>query len=167
MDSDNLAKLGEGSTVLCRKAWTAYLPTVLLVSVFLTLIALVYPFVPIEILATGIVAVSTYCAYRWVDLRSVRLFYDDSGVWVYAGVFPWSKGVRGVKWRDLDEGTYVQSFLSWALRSYDVRVCHRFTKESEIFLTSMHNGHKAIVAMNEIHRKRILVAEAVDDLSRT
>lgn len=120
-----------------------------------------YPFVPVEALAALAISIVVYSGYRWFVLRSVRLFYDDSGVWVYAGVLPWSKGVRGVKWRDLDEGTYAQSFWSWLLRSYDIRVSHRFTKDNEITLTRMYNGDRAVIQMNEIHRSRIAAADDV------
>lgn len=53
-------------------------------------------------------------------------------IWVYSGVLPWSKGVAGIKWRDLDEAVYFQGPVSGALRSYCLRIGHRFTKSSEI-----------------------------------
>lgn len=166
MDSDNAGEFGKDAKVLCRKAWTAYLPTVLLLSAWPVLIVLAYPFAPVVALVAGAALYGLYCVYRWIELRSVRLFYDDSGVWVYAGVFPWSRGVRGVKWRDLDEGTYEQSFWSWVLRSYAIRVSHRFTKDSEINLTHMYNGQHAVIQMNEIHRSRISAADDEQDASR-
>ncbi len=70
----------------------------------------------------------------------MQLYYDDFGVWVTSGVLPWQKGVSGVKWRDMDEATYEQGFLSWITRSYTVRIGHRFTKASEIRLTNIARG---------------------------
>ena len=75
----------------------------------------------------------------------------------HSGLLPWNKGVRGVKWRDLDEATFTQGFSSWVLRSYSIRVGHRFTKDSEISLSSMYNGKEAVRIINQVHQK--LVAE--------
>jgi hypothetical protein len=88
-------------------------------------------------------------------LRSVQLYYDDVGVWLYSGILPWSKGVRGVKWRDMDEAVYMQSFGSWLLRSWTIRVGHRFTKASEITLTSMARGREAVAIINQQHQRLI------------
>jgi len=78
----------------------------------------------------------------------VQLYYDDVGVWVYAGVLPWKKGVTGVKWRDMDEATFVQGFWSWITRSYTIRIGHRFTKASEIVLTDIAKGKDVVTTLN-------------------
>jgi hypothetical protein len=76
-------------------------------------------------------------------LRSIQLYTDLDGVWVYRGIFPWDKGFSGVKWRDLEDAVFYPNFLSWALKSYTVRVGHRFTKSSEIVLRNIANGNDA------------------------
>ena len=63
--------------------------------------------------------------------------------------------MRGVKWRDMDEATYVQSFRSWLLRSWTIRVGHRFTKASEIVLTDMARGREAVALINARHQALI------------
>jgi hypothetical protein len=78
---------------------------------------------------------------------------DLDGVWVYSGIFPWSKGSFGVKWRDIDSASFKTGFFSWALRTYDIRVGHRFTKDSEIVLSSVYKGQEAVVHINELHKK--------------
>ncbi len=80
---------------------------------------------------------------------------DDLGVWVHAGVLPWKKGVSGVKWRDMDEATFVNGFTSWATRSYTVRIGHRFTKDSEIVLTNIARGKDAVAIVNARHQALI------------
>jgi hypothetical protein len=63
--------------------------------------------------------------------------------------------VVGVKWRDMDEATFHNSFLSWAAGSYTVVVRHRFTKDSEIVVTQMANGKQAAITINQQLQERI------------
>jgi hypothetical protein len=83
------------------------------------------------------------------------LYTDAHGVWVYSGILPWSKGVTGVKWRDLEDAVYMTNFSSWALRSYKVRVGHRFTKTSEIVLTHIARGNIAVEQINAQHQQAL------------
>jgi hypothetical protein len=76
-------------------------------------------------------------------------------VWVFRGILPWSKGVSGVKWRDLEDAVFFPNFLSWLLRSYTIRVGHRFTKTSEIVLPNIARGHEAVAHINERHRQTL------------
>lgn len=87
-----------------------------------------------------------------LTIRSVVLYTNDEGVWVYSGIFPWSKGMRGVKWRDVEDAVYFPNFLSWLLKSYSVRIGHRFTKSSEILLPHIARGHDAVGHINDFHR---------------
>jgi hypothetical protein len=152
MEQDN-APAGQGIP-LCGKAWTAYTGTFLLAVV--AVFALRFAFNYSELAAAGVLAASTLLVgYRVLVIRSVQLYYDDVGVWLYSGILPWSRGVRGVKWRDMDEATYVQSFRSWLLRSWTIRVGHRFTKASEIVLTDMARGREAVTLINARHQALI------------
>ena len=82
--------------------------------------------------------------------NSVRLFTNDGGVWMQRGVFPWEKGVSGVQWRDVGQAGYTQGFASWALRSYNVQVSHRFTAGAEWNLRNVHRGNLAVEHINGI-----------------
>ncbi|MDQ1830875.1 hypothetical protein [Massilia scottii] len=101
-----------------------------------------------------------FVGYRIMMLRSVQLYYDDTGVWLYSGVLPWQKGAGGVKWRDIDSASYTQGFLSWITRSYTVRIAHRFTKSSEIVLTNIANGDKTAIEINTIHQEMLRTGRA-------
>ncbi|MDR0666176.1 MAG: hypothetical protein LBF71_02075 [Campylobacteraceae bacterium] len=155
-----------------RVSWTSYVSSFVL---FVVHIAILY----------GIYYLLTHTVHRWINfspnvlniiayaaialaavrliffvinilsLKSVALYTNSDGVWVYSGIFPWSKGSSGVKWRDMDSATYKTGFLSWLLKTYDVRIEHRFTKENEIALYSIFNGHKAVMHINEMHKKFI------------
>ncbi len=87
--------------------------------------------------------------YDVMWLKRVRFYYNQDGVWIYSGILPWNKGVSGVKWRDIDEATYYTGFISWLTKSYRIRVGHRFTKSSEMFLSHVKRGNLAAAAINE------------------
>jgi hypothetical protein len=101
-----------------------------------------------------LVALAMFC-YKVCLLRSVRLYTDTRGAWIHRGVFPWDRGTTGVAWRDMDSAVYFTGFASWACKSYSVRVAHRFTKSSEIIVTHVKDGDKAVVHINELRRLRI------------
>ncbi|GGX74549.1 hypothetical protein GJV26_14545 [Massilia dura] len=139
---------------LCGKAWTAYTGCLLLavVAVFVLRLAFRHS----ELAAAGVLAAATLLiGYRMLLIRSVQLYYDDVGVWLYSGILPWSRGVRGVKWRDMDEAVYVQSLRSWLSRSWTIRVGHRFTKANTIVLSDMARGREAVTIINERHQQMI------------
>lgn len=98
----------------------------------------------------GLVAGVAWTVYSvWMGC-SVRFFTDEQGVWMEMGVFPWQKGVSGVQWRDVGQASYSMGFLSWALRSYDIRVSNRFTTGPELYLRNVHRGDLAVKHINGI-----------------
>lgn len=98
----------------------------------------------------GLLAAIAWTVYSVMLTNSVRLFTDENGVWLQSGLFPWEKGIAGVQWRDLGQAGYTQGFASWALRSYDVRVSHRFTTGAELYLRNVHRGNLAVEHINAI-----------------
>ncbi len=156
MEDDNASSNGPHAKVVGVKSWLAYLGNLLLALVlFGAVLPLTYTYAG-EIPAAIVLVVSAIIVlYQFLVIRSVQLYYDDVGVWVVSGVLPWDKGISGVKWRDMDEATFVQGFWSWITRSYDIRIGHRFTKESEIKLTNIAGGKTAIAALNAYHQNLI------------
>lgn len=100
--------------------------------------------------------------YKALYLKSVSLYTDDVGVWIYRGILPWRRGYRGVKWRDIEDAQYFTGFFSWIFRSYTVRIGHRFTKTSEIFVTHVARGNKAVEHINQLHQIILKAEQAVD-----
>ena len=97
-----------------RKSWTAYIAPSVLVFIF------VLPLFTIPL---------TIIPFIWIlSIRKYKMYTNESGVWISYGLFPWTKGFSGVKWRDLNECILVNNFLSWMLRSYTIVVSHRYTK---------------------------------------
>ncbi len=98
----------------------------------------------------GIVAAVVWTGYSLMLTNSVRLFTDENGVWMQSGIFPWQRGISGVQWRDLGQAGYTQGFASWALRSFDVRISHRFTTGAELFVRNVHRGDLAVEHVNGV-----------------
>ncbi len=155
MEEDNASTISSNATLVCAKSWTAYLGITFL-ALILFFGALPLAFLWNE-LAAGCVLIlaALIVGYQTLLVRSYRLYYDDIGVWLYSGILPWKKGIVGVKWRDMDEATFVQTFWSWLFKSYSIRVGHRFTKSSELFLTHMARGKDAVVTLNARHQALI------------
>jgi hypothetical protein len=98
----------------------------------------------------GFVLAVAWTAYSVALTHSVRIFTNDGGVWMQRGVFPWEKGITGVQWRDVGQASFTQGFASWALRSYDISVSHRFTTGSELIVRNVHLGDKAVIHINGV-----------------
>jgi hypothetical protein len=149
MDEDNSSHAAADAKVVGTKSWLAYAGTIIVAALlFLVLLPLAFTYGGEFVAAPVLIVSAIGIGYRLLALRSVQLYYDDVGVWVYAGVLPWKKGVTGVKWRDMDEATFEQGFWSWISSSYTVRIGHRFTKSSEIVLTNIGGGKKAVTTLN-------------------
>ena len=148
MEEDNATRSSPNAHVVGVKSWIAYVG-VMVLAALLFFVLLPLTFMWNEIAAAVVLVVSAIIVgYRFLLLRSVQLYYDDVGVWVFSGVLPWKKGVAGVKWRDMDEATFEQGFWSWITGSYTIRIGHRFTKASEIRLTSIARGKDAVATLN-------------------
>jgi len=156
-DQDIASSASASAVPLCGKSWTSYLSLFLQALLLIALFAAFLYWQPtLWLVATCVFApLLLWLAYRWLLVSSVRLYYDDIGVWVYSGVLPWKRGLTGVKWRDLDEAIFVNSFWSWLSGSYTVQVRHRFTKANEIAEVNMANGKQAVITINQQHQQRI------------
>ena len=156
MSEENTLSMSGEAEILSRKSWLAYVGPI--VATGLVLVVAIPILVQIFSWTTaGVVGalILGYSAYHLLMLRSVKLYVDDAGVWVYSGVFPWSRGVAGVKWRDLDEAVFFQGLIAWVSRAYGVRIGHRFTKSSEVLLSAMSRGNLAAIEINTRHQAMI------------
>lgn len=136
-----------------RMAWTAYIRPLIVFPALFSVGALFKANGYSSVGITICVLVVSLMVIRILTIRSVLLYTDDDGVWVYNGIFPWSKGTTGVKWRDIEDAVYFTVFWSWLFKSYTVRIGHRFTKTSEIVLTHIARGNLAVEHINRLHRE--------------
>jgi hypothetical protein len=152
MEEDNASRSSPNAHVVGVKSWIAYVGVAVMAALLFGVL-LPLAFVWNEIAAAVVMLVSTIIVgYRFLLLRSVQLYYDDVGTWMFSGVLPWKKGVAGVKWRDMDEATFEQGFWSWLTGSYTIRIGHRFTKSAEIRLTNIARGKDAVGKLNAHHQ---------------
>lgn len=156
-DQDNLTRVSGTAVNLCGKSWTAYVGIAirLLLLIGLGIAAVYWQPTYWHVVALILLLALLFVGYQFALLRSYQLYYDDIGVWIYSGVLPWKRGITGVKWRDLDEAVFYNSFWSWISRSYTIQLKHRFTKASEIIETNMANGKQVAVNINQQHQERI------------
>jgi hypothetical protein len=141
--SDGIAS-SDTQQILAVKSWTAYvLPIsipIVIASGFSTAGFTFTNFIALLLLARAV--------YKFFELQSHKLYANDEGVFYEGGILPWAKGAIGAKWRDIDSAAFLNSPLSWAAKSFDVRVLQRFTQGAEIHCTSMSGGDKAVDVIN-------------------
>lgn len=149
---DNIERFDTGVPATAfRLSWVAYVRPIVVLLIVFGVAALL----PTRYLIILVALDLAWFVYLVLDVREVRLFVNDDGIWVRSGILPWNRGVSGVKWRDLDEATFHTGFFSWAAKSYRVRIGHRFTKSSEIVLSHVSEGNRAVEAINGMHRQLI------------
>ena len=130
-------------------SWLAYFRPIV-VSIFMVLVGLLLAELAEErwLAGAGLGVAVLWLFYKISYLRAVCLFTDDDGVWLYRGLFPWQKGVVGVKWRDIDGAIYKTGLISWITRAYRVQVWHRYTKVVELAVDHVHKGHHFVGHVN-------------------
>lgn len=139
-------------------AWTAYIRPLIGFLIFFVIGA---SFISNDHSVVGVTICLLAVAFitlQVLEIRSVRLYTDDNGAWVYSGILPWSKGISGIKWQDLEDAVYFTGFWSWMLKSYTVRVGHRFTKTSEMVLPHIERGNQAAEHINALHHEALSVS---------
>lgn len=154
MESNQAPALSDNFTVLPGKSWLNYLGIFLLAIAALLTAGALFAATQNGLLTSGFVTLAIFLlGLKYYSLKSVKLYFDAHGVWLQSGFLPWTRGVRGVKWRDLDEAQFTQSFWSWLTRAYNIRLTHRFTKDNEIVLSKMHQGAASVEKINAAHRQ--------------
>ncbi|WP_265644866.1 hypothetical protein [Verminephrobacter aporrectodeae] len=154
MESENNETSGGIRFNQYRMSWVAYVRPALVFFLLSALAVVLGTLNPSLGVVAALVALAIF-VYQVLYLRSMILFTDDDGVWFFRGVFPWNKGITGVKWRDVEDAVFFTGFVSWAFNSYSIRVGHRFTKASELVIPNVRDGHNAVVHINEVHLARL------------
>ncbi|UUZ52135.1 hypothetical protein LP419_20985 [Massilia sp. H-1] len=138
MEEDNATRSGPHAQVVGLKSWIAYLGLALL-AVILFGVLLPLSFLATPILAAAVMLVSSIIVvYRFLLIRSVQLYYDDVGVWMYSGVLPWKKGIV---WRQV--ARHGRGDLRAGLLELDLGLVHGPHR------TPLHQGER-----NPAHRHR-------------
>lgn len=163
-----LERSTEMQALIYGLSWTAYprLLWALLLRSFFLLVALALAIWVFQVRHESFLANASLFAvfffaigwtlYDYFYLRTVKLYIDRTGVWVYQGILPWSKGGSGVPWDAVGEATYQQTFLSWIFKSYGVSVFHRFNGGTQVYLEHVKNGDLAVQDINRLLTVRSL-----------
>lgn len=130
---------------LARKSYVAYVRPLVVAA---TVVALLLSVPPSSISDSArvvlLLSAAAWAAFRVAETRSVVLFLDEDGVWVHGGVLPWSRGVIGIRYRDLDDPVLMQNLASWLLRSHTIVLRHRFAGHAPIELDHMSDAPAAL-----------------------
>ncbi|MDR6679516.1 hypothetical protein [Pseudomonas oryzihabitans] len=174
MDGSEQPYGDEATFGVYRLSWVPYAKTVLAFIVIVVLVTIVSVsvwnsvstehdrYTVLWLAFAGLVFAVGASVYKVLFLRSVHLYTDDYGVWLFSGILPWRRATWGVKWRDIEAACYYTGFFSWILRSYTVRVGHRFTRTSEIVLDHVARGNQAAEHINNLHQVMLRNEEAGD-----
>ena len=138
----NLYSFGNNPVILAKKSITAYFVPIGIWFIVWVIALSISVLLGLLVLVIGIAIV--------MQIKSYTLFVDEDGVWVFSGIFPWNKGIYGVKWRDFGEATYFLNSISWMLNSYTIKISNKYKQEDEIVLKDMHNGNIAVSQINEM-----------------
>lgn len=87
-------------------------------------------------------------AYSVLATRSV-LLADQQGVLLYRGIFTWSRDVKGVEGRDIEDAVYSSGFVSWVFNSRPMQ-----TRDPAV-PSQIPGKREAVVHINESHRRAL------------
>lgn len=147
MDHSLGVVLNEADREEFRLSWVAYLrvfPSFFVMISIAYLLGINEPQVMYFVICLACVIV----VYRVLEMRSVVLFFDEQGVWVYRGILPWLKRLVGIRWSDFSRAEFNAGFFSWLFNSYTVIVINRFTGQADLVLPSVSYGDIAVGQMN-------------------
>jgi len=150
------SKKSEKHEDLAKRTWWITFPLRVCMFLFYPLIAYalyeIYVYDRNEFVTSATAFFCLYLVlYYFYKLNTgLKLYYDKAGVWCFSGVFPWQKGVKGVKWRDIESAHYENTFFSWLFSCYTITIENRFKPELNINLKFIGNGKAAIENINEI-----------------
>lgn len=112
--------------------------------------------VPAVVIALAAVS----CALKFYYLATLRLIINNDGVYLFRGIFPWTKGMTGTLWQDIADAQYFPGFIAWATRTYSIQVRFRFNKSNETFVPYIWKGHQAVMLINQTLQERARTAQA-------
>lgn len=87
-------------------------------------------------------------------LRTLRLIINGDGVYLFKGIFPWTKGTTGTLWQDIADAQYFPGFIAWLTKTYSIQVRFRFNKSNETFVPYIWNGNRAVITINQTLQER-------------
>lgn len=87
--------------------------------------------------------------YRVFDYMNTILFIDNTGIWVHRGVFSWQKEINGVYWADASVAKSRNGLINLIFNAYPIYVLNRYTGATEVAVSSIDDGKKALTIINK------------------
>jgi hypothetical protein len=136
-----------------KLSWVAYLRPIVIFGAFLFLSAIFYgnDFLKVSLFITSFALINLIISV--ISIHKCVICINNDGVWLYSGIFPWSKGANGVQWQNIDDAHYFPNFVSWVTKSYRIGVSHRFTKDNEFSIKHVKHGNNAVLEINSLLQK--------------
>ncbi len=162
-------QLNGGSARIYRISWIGYIKPVFLLTVVTALcIAVIMardlgsPSMqiqlasPLFVYAPACVIVLAFIGFvlKFYYLCTLRFIINTDGVYLFRGIFPWTKGQTGTLWQDIADAQYFPGFIAWLTKTYSVQVRFRFNKSNETFVPYIWNGHQAVMLINQTLQER-------------
>lgn len=133
-----------------RVSWVAYVPYALIIVGLISTVVAFKGLVSLMIALPVCTVVLLFVAYKLYYLSCILLYINEKGVWVYRGVFPWDRGVYGVKWLDFEDCVFHNGLIQWMTNGYPVTLRPRFSSNPQVVLPPIHQGRKAVETINTV-----------------
>lgn len=124
---------------------------------------LIFPLLIVVFAAVGIIRVILFFLYT----RTIRLYANQEGIWLYRGLFPWQRSLSGVRWHNVDEATSRTGLVSWLTHAYPVRITNRYTKDIEIWASDISRGDEFVARINGVIGQRYAGGPIVHPITRS
>lgn len=86
--------------------------------------------------------------YVLYQTRQCKAFVDKDGVWFYSGLFPWTRGIRGVRWENFDQAQFRPGMFSWMFCTYTVYLKDRYG--GTVVIKNLYNGRDWSSSVNDV-----------------
>lgn len=162
-------QLNDDSARIYRISWIGYIAPVFLLAVVTALCLAVImardfgsPSMqlqlanPLFVIAPACVILLAFIGFvlKFYYLSTLRFIINADGVYLFRGIFPWTKGQTGTLWQDIADAQYFPGFIAWLTKTYSVQVRFRFNKSNETFVPYLWNGHQAVMLINQTLQDR-------------
>lgn len=130
-------------------AWTAYIKPTVFLGGWLLMAWIFKSFGTAFAVAFGAIGVLRYVvaiwwrATAWVEM-------DEDGVWLVSGVFPWTRGMNGIRWREIGIALYRLGLFSWVFGAFTIHVKNRFDANLGLLVHHVRRGDEFISLVNAV-----------------
>ena len=158
---ESAAPCPEHCLLQCRLSWIVYIRPLLTLGMLLLVgLGAQIHMPPWALPVWAAVAVAgAGLLYHICWLRTVRLYADAAGVWLYRGILPWRRGAMLIKWRDMEDEGFLPGFGSWLFNAYTIRIGNRFDRQHDLIMHHAHDGREVATRLNALHGRFCLAPD--------